>query len=149
MQFSTRLPIATHILLCLDVLGDRHKFTSNVLAGSIGVNPVVVRNVLGQLKAAGLVSVEPGVGGASLARDPADITLLDVLGAVEDEAPLFHMHEHPSIECPVGRNVQAVLGTRLDGAAAAMEAQLASVTLTDLANDTRTLIAEQSQGDSR
>lgn len=143
MQFSTRLPIATHILLCLDVLGDGNKFTSNVLAAGIGVNPVVVRNVLGMLKARGLVNVEPGVGGATLACDAADITLLDVFRAVEDEVPLFHMHEHPDIKCPVGRNVQTVLGVRLDEAATAMEAQLASVTIADLAADTRALMAEQ------
>ena len=143
MRFSSRLPIATHILLCLGVLGDECKFTSSVLAGSIGVNPVVVRNILGMLKAAGLVRVEQGVGGATLARDAADITLLDVLHAVEDDSPLFHMHENPNVACPVGRNVQAVLGSRLDGAASAMEAELASVTLADLADDTRALMAEQ------
>ena len=38
-------PVASHILLCLAVLGDERKFTSNLLADSVGVNPVVVRNV--------------------------------------------------------------------------------------------------------
>ena len=99
MKFSTRLPIAVHILLCLDVLGDRRKFTSNVLAGSVGVNPVVVRNILGQLKAAGLVAVEPGVGGARLTKDPAEITLLDILNAVEDDVSVFRMHEHRGARC--------------------------------------------------
>lgn len=145
MKFSTRLPIAVHILLCLDVLGDRRKFTSNVLAGSIGVNPVVVRNVLGQLKAAGLVAVEPGVGGASLTKDPAEITLLDILNAVEDDASVFRMHEHPSPECPIGRNVHAVLGTELDAAEQAMLDRLASTTLADLADTTRERIAQQEQ----
>lgn len=45
MKFSTRLPVASHILLCLVVLGDERKFTSNLLADSVGVNPVVGRNV--------------------------------------------------------------------------------------------------------
>lgn len=143
MKFSTRLPIAVHILLCLDVLGDKNKFTSNVLAGSVGVNPVVVRNVLGKLKAAGLVAVEPGVGGASLTKDPAEITLLDILNAVEDDVSVFRMHEHPSPECPIGRNVHAVLGTELDAAEQAMLDRLASITLTDLADKTRGLIAQQ------
>ena len=143
MKFSTRLPIAVHILLCLDVLGDRHKFTSNVLAGSVGVNPVVVRNVLGQLKAAGLVAVEPGVGGASLTKEPGEITLSDVLEAVEDDPGIFRMHEHPSPECPIGRNVHAVLGAELEAAEQAMMDRLASTTLADLADETRGLIAQQ------
>lgn len=146
MKFSTRLPIAVHILLCLDVLGDSHKFTSNVLAGSIGVNPVVVRNILGQLKAAGLIAVEPGVGGASLARKPEEITLRDVLEAVEDDESIFRMHEHPSPECPVGRNVHTVLGAELDAAETAMLERLASTTLADLADKTRELIQQQEQG---
>ena len=69
MQFSSRLPVATHILLCIAVFDGQYKTRSAFLAGSVGVNPVVVRNTLGQLKAAGLVNVEAGVGGASLAKD--------------------------------------------------------------------------------
>jgi DNA-binding IscR family transcriptional regulator len=121
------------------------KTTSTFLAGSIGVNPVIVRNVLGQLKAAGIVTVEPGVGGASLARAPEEITLRDVLEAVEDDAGVFRMHEHPSPECPVGRNVHAVLGAELDAAERAMMDRLASATLADLADETRGLIAQQEQ----
>lgn len=145
MRFSSRLPVATHILLCIALLGHEHKTTSTFLAGSVGVNPVIVRNVLGQLKAAGLVAVEPGVGGASLTKDPAEITLCDVLEAVEDDTSVFHMHEHPSPECPIGRNVHAVLGMELDAAEQAMLDHLASTTLADLADATRERIAQQEQ----
>ncbi|MDD6692792.1 MAG: Rrf2 family transcriptional regulator [Olsenella sp.] len=145
MRFSSRLPVATHILLCIALLGHEHKTTSTFLAGSVGVNPVIVRNVLGQLKAAGLVAVEPGVGGASLTKDPAEITLCDVLEAVEDDTSVFHMHEHPSPECPIGRNVHAVLGMELDAAEQAMLDRLASTTLADLADATRERIAQQEQ----
>lgn len=141
MRFSTRLPVATHILLCIALLGSEHKTTSTFLAGSVGVNPVVVRNVLGQLKAAGIVRVEPGVGGASLAREPEDITLLDVFCAVEDHDGLFRFHDNPNPECPVGRNIHDVLGERLAAADAALEAQLASTTLRDLMDATNSRLA--------
>ena len=135
-MFSTRLPVATHILLCIAMLGEENKTTSTFLAGSVGVNPVVVRNVLGQLKAAGIASVEPGVGGASLARKPENITLLDVFRAVEGCENLFRFHENPNPECPVGRNVRAVLGKSLSAVNEAMEAQLAATTLRDLMDAT-------------
>ena len=61
--------------------------------------------------------------------------------AVEDDAPLFHFHENPSPECPIGGNINDVLEPRLDEAAAAMEASLASVTLAQLADDNRARIA--------
>ena len=137
MTFSTRLPVATHILLCIAMLSKQNKTTSTFLAGSVGVNPVVVRNVLGQLKAAGIVSVEPGVGGASLARKPESITLLDVFRAVEECDGLFRFHDNPNPECPVGRNVHAVLGKSLAAANDAMEAQLAATTLRDLVDATK------------
>lgn len=136
MRFSSRLPIATHILLCIALLGNEHKTTSTFLAGSVGVNPVIVRNVLGQLKAAGLVTVEHGVGGATLARDPGKITLLDVFRAVEEHESLFRFHDNPNPECPVGRNVHAVLGKSLAAVDDAMEAQLADTTLADLMDAT-------------
>ena len=136
MRFSSRLPVATHILLCIALLGHEYKTTSTVLAGSVGVNPVIVRNVLGQLKAAGIVTVEPGVGGASLARDPEQITLLDVFRAVEERESLFRFHDNPNPECPVGRNVHAVLGKSLAAVDDAMEAQLAATTLADLMDAT-------------
>ena len=136
MRFSSRLPVATHILLCIALLGHEHKTTSTFLAGSVGVNPVIVRNVLGQLKAAGIVTVEPGVGGASLARAPEEITLLDVFRAVEERESLFRFHENPNPKCSVGRNVHAVIGKSLAAVDGAMEAQLAATTLADLMDAT-------------
>ena len=88
------------------------------------------------------------LGGATLAKAPADITLLDVFRAVEDEGELFRFHEHPNIQCPVGRNVHAVLGGKLDEADQAMEARLASVTLQDIADETRERMKAQDAEDA-
>ena len=80
------------------------------------------------LKKAGLVRVEAGVGGASLAKPPEEITLLDIFRAVEPkEEPLFHFHENPNPACPVGREVHGILSGYLDAAALAMENQLRAV----------------------
>ena len=68
MQFSSRLTIATHILLCIEIFKKDYKVTSNFLAGSLNVNPVIVRNVLGQLSSAGIVEIKAGVGGADLSK---------------------------------------------------------------------------------
>ena len=133
MQFSSRLPIAVHILLCIEHFQGQYKTTSEFLAGSVNVNPVIIRKTLGQLKRAGLVNVEAGVGGAQLARKPEEITLRDVFTAVEgEEETLFRFHEHPNPECPVGRNVHGLLDARLENARVAMEHSLEQVTLRDL-----------------
>lgn len=135
MQFSSRLPIAVHIMLAIEEFDGKEKTTSTFLAGSVNVNPVIIRNTLGQLKAAGLVTVKAGEGGASLAKEPKDITLLDLFDAVEKDEDLFHFHENPNPECPVGRNVHAVLDLRLFAIQQAMRDQMASVTLQDLIDD--------------
>lgn len=135
MQFSSRLPVAVHILLAVAVFEGKEKTTSTFLAGSVNVNPVVIRNTLGQLKAAGLVTVKAGEGGASLAREPEDITLMDIFDAVEKEEELFRFHENPNPECPIGRNVHAVLDNRLFAIQQAMRDQMRAVTLRDLIDD--------------
>ena len=135
MQFSSRLPVAVHILLSIAVFEGKEKTTSEFLAGSVNVNPVVVRRTLGQLKSAGLVQVKAGEGGASLAKAPEEITLLDVFRAVEEEQALFHFHDNPNPDCPVGRNVHAVLDQRLEDVQAAMKSQLAATTLQMLLDD--------------
>ena len=135
MQFSSRLPIAVHILLAIVEFEGKEKTTSTFLAGSVNVNPVIIRNTLGQLKAAGLVTVKAGEGGASLAKKPEDITLADIFDVVEKEEALFHFHENPNPECPVGKNVHAVLDNKLFAIREAMREKMESITLQDLIDD--------------
>lgn len=140
MQFSSRLPIAVHVLLAIVEFEGKEKTTSAFLAGSVNVNPVIIRNTLGQLKAAGLVTVKAGEGGASLAKEPKDITLLDVFDAVEKEEALFHFHENPNPECPVGKNVHAVLDNKLFAIRAVMREKMKSITLQDLIDDMNNIL---------
>lgn len=137
MQFSSRLTIATHILLCIEIFKDDYKVTSNFLAGSINVNPVIIRNVLGLLSSAGIVEIKAGVGGASLAKSPDEITLLDIFKAVEKEESLFHFHENPNPQCPVGRNVHNIMDSKLDTIQSAMENELSKITLSQLIKETK------------
>lgn len=140
MQFSSRLPIAAHVLLAIVEFEGKEKTTSVFLAGSVNVNPVIIRNTLGQLKAAGLITVKAGEGGSSLAKEPGDITLLDVFHAVEKEEDLFHFHENPNPDCPVGKNVHAVLNNKLLTIQEAMFRQMRSITLQDLIDDMNKLL---------
>ena len=137
MQFSSRFTIAAHILVCTAMFQETEKVTSAFLAGSIGVNPVIVRNVLGQLSAAGLVEIRAGVGGAHLARPAEEITLLDLFRAVEKDEALFHFHENPNPLCPVGRNIHTVMDSRLTDIQSAMERQMAETTLRQLVDETQ------------
>lgn len=60
--------------------------------------------------------------------------MLDIFKAVEKEEELFHFHENPNPECPVGKNVHAVLDNRFFAIQEAMKQQMKSITLRDLRN---------------
>lgn len=145
MQISSRFTLAVHIFACIDTFQDDYKVTSDFLAGSTNVNPVIVRKILGQLKAAGLVDVARGSGGASVARPLDEITFLDIYRAVEcvENGELFHFHENPNPECPVGKNIHLILDEKLDRVQTAMERELASITLADVKRDTTNIISQQ------
>ena len=134
MQISNRFSVGVHILLSIAAFSGTNKMTSEVLAGSVGVNPVVIRRILGSLKKAGLVDVTAGTGGANLSRDPEDITLFDVYRAVEPvgDCRLFSMHNRPNLSCPVGRSIHTLLESHVVEAQKALERSLSDVKLTDL-----------------
>ena len=137
MQISSRFTIAIHVFACIDTFQDEHKITSDFLAESTNVNPVIIRKILAQLKAAGLVKVARGTGGASIAKPLQEITFLDIYRAVEcvENGQLFHFHENPSSNCPVGRNIHLLLDDKLLRVQNAMEKELESITLEDVKKD--------------
>ena len=148
MQISSRFTIAVHVLTCVAALDGTMPLNSETIAGSVGVNPVAVRNILRQLKAAGLITVQRGGnGGVTLARDLSDITLLDVYRAVDSVADgqLFHFHENPNAACPVGRNIHQVMDGRLAEIQDAMEQKMKTMTLADVVADTEALIEKEAQ----
>ncbi|WP_118179874.1 Rrf2 family transcriptional regulator [Paraburkholderia phosphatilytica] len=131
MNTSSRFSFAVHVLALLS-MQEGVPLSSEIIAGSVNTNPALVRRLLTMLAAAGLTSSQLGAGGgALLAREPQDITLLDVYRAVDDPQ-LFAMHrEEPNPACTVGRHIQGVLRGIIDDAQRAMEASLASRTLAD------------------
>lgn len=144
-RFLAVLPLP---LICwLSWLWGKTKLTSDILAGSVGVNPVIIRKTLSQLKNAGMITVARGTGGAEIAKDLKDISLLDVYSAVEclgKSGQLFSFHDKPNPDCPIGKNIHNVLDDRLAAIQAAMEAELAQTSLDEVVAATEKEIKEQS-----
>ncbi|SFS36071.1 Rrf2 family protein [Succinivibrio dextrinosolvens] len=131
MHFSTKFTIAVHTLLCIDYFKDE-KCTSEFIASSVGVNPVIIRRILGALKKADLVKIEAGKGGASLSKLPSEINLYDVLCAVEDNVQVFSFHEKPEPKCPVGAHIHDALDVVLFSVDECVSQKLKSYTLDNL-----------------
>ena len=142
MQISSRFTIALHIFTCVNVFENDYKITSNFLANSINVNPVIIRNILTQLVNYKLIEVKRGSGGIKLLKEPNDITFYDVYMAVESvgENTLFHFHEKPNPKCLVGRNIHKLLDEKLDTIQQAMENQLKKYNLMQLFNESKIVI---------
>lgn len=143
MQITSRLTMAAHIVCAIDYFGSTQPVTSTFLAGSVGTSPVQVRTIMGMLKQAGIISSSKGKSGITLARPLEQITLLDLWRAVDqsDADSLFHFHESPCPQCPVGGNIHAALDDRLEAAQQALESQLQRTTLADVEKDIRLLAA--------
>lgn len=145
MQISSRFTVALHIFTAVDVFKDDYKVTSDFLAGSIGTNPVIIRKLLSQLKNAGLITVARGTGGITLTRDLSEISFYDVYQAIEplEGGDLFRFHEAPNPQCPVGRNIHALLDDKLHNIQAAMEKEMKKYTLQDLREGMQDLLEKE------
>lgn len=147
MQISSRFTIAIHILACIDTFEKDYKITSDFLASSVNVNPVIIRKILSQLKSAKIVDVQRGSGGASIIKPVEKITFLDIYNAVEciEDGELFHFHENPNLKCPVGRNIHNVLDSKLLQVQNALENELRKITLADVIKDTQYYITKENK----
>ena len=145
MQISSKFTIGVHLLAVIVFLAEGEKVTSNVLAGSIGVNPVIVRGVLSQLKEAGIVNTRQGASGVTLNRPLDQISFYDIYKAVDSvkDEGLFRFHEHPSPDCPVGRNIHFAVDGRLDQVQTAMENEMKEIKLSDVVQDVREQITKE------
>ncbi|PJZ02000.1 Rrf2 family transcriptional regulator [Bacillus vallismortis] len=130
-MINSRLAVAIHILSLISM---DEKESSETIAGSVNTNPVVVRRMISMLKKADILTARAGVPGASLKKDPADISLLDVYRAVQKQDELFAVHENPNPNCPVGRKIQNALDETFESVQKAMENELASKSLKDVMN---------------
>ena len=145
MQISSRFTVALHIFACVDVFKDDYKVTSDFLASSINTNPVIIRKILSQLKGAGLITVARGTGGITVNKPLEEITFFDVYQAIVpvENGSLFHFHDAPNPDCPVGRNIHALLDDKLKAIQDAMEDEMRKYTLADLRTGMKELLAEQ------
>ncbi|HEV7700241.1 MAG TPA: Rrf2 family transcriptional regulator [Pyrinomonadaceae bacterium] len=109
MAANSQFSMAVHVLTLLARAGTAN-LKSESIACSVNTNAVVIRRLLSQLNQAGLVASQTGAqGGTKLAKVPLEIRLCDIYNAVSC-GEVFALHGRaPNQDCPVGRNIEAVL----------------------------------------
>jgi Rrf2 family protein len=132
MSTNSRFAVAVHVLSLMAWSGEE-PLKSEQVAESVNTNPVVIRRMLLDLAQAGLVVSQTGsMGGSRLATDPAKTTLLDIYHALECGG-VFSLHRQPpSRDCPVGVNIETVLGEVLQEVDSAVELVLKNITIDDV-----------------
>ena len=132
MSTNSRFAVAVHVLSLMAWSGEE-PLKSEQVAESVNTNPVVIRRMLKELAEAGLVVSQTGsLGGSRLASDPAKTTLLDVYQALECRG-VFSLHRTPpSRDCPIGVNIETVLGDVLLEVDSAVERVLQNITIDDV-----------------
>lgn len=108
MKYSHKYSDAIHILAYLDIYKDGD-LSSKAIASSVEANASVIRNLMGDLRKAGLIESRQGVTGATLAKAPKDISLLDIYNAVNMDHDLLHIDPKTNPKCVVGGNIQDTL----------------------------------------
>ena len=141
MSTSSRFAVAVHVLTLM-AWADDEPLKSEHVAESVNTNAVVIRRMLCELAESKLVVSQSGaMGGSKLAREPEQITLLDIYQAVENRG-VFSLHRHPpNRHCPVGVNIGTVLNQVLDEVDTAVERVLANITIKDVVSRLRPCVS--------
>jgi Rrf2 family protein len=131
---NSRFSISVHILTLL-AAAKGEVLTSDYIASSININPVLVRKELINLRKHKLVNSKEGKNGGAYLDKPAEsIRLSDVYEAVKQSPLLGQSKNTPNPACPVGRQIEKHLNNLYDDAERALVQQLQTTTLQQFAN---------------
>ncbi len=145
MHISNKCSIAVHCLILINEFGRDTRVTSDVISISTGINPVTIRGIMSALKKDGIISVRSGTGGTDLCCPAEKISLYRICRAVEPDflQKLFGIHSTPSQQCPVGRNINSVLGKSYGKVAEALTESLKSVTMEEVLKNYKNALKDQ------
>lgn len=84
MQITRQADYAVRAIYYLTTIGAENRASTSQIAKEQHIPPSFLAKIISQLSVAGLLHTSRGArGGVSLARDPKDITMLDVVEAID------------------------------------------------------------------
>ncbi|URZ02009.1 Rrf2 family transcriptional regulator [Clostridium felsineum] len=133
MKYSLKLSHTVHILVFI-AINPGSDLSSTAIAKSIHTNPGCVRQLMMKLRRAGLLNSVTGHAKPSLAKEPANITLLDLYRSVEGTKPLLHLDTQTNPDCGIGINIQLALQKYYDEVQEVAENKMKEITLEHIIN---------------
>lgn len=133
-MITSKFTIAIHVIACISYFKDKYPVTSRFLAGSTGANPVIIRNVMSDLKKAGIIESRQGKTGINITKPLNEITFYDIYKAIDavGEGGIFRWNEKVNMKCPVGRNIHEAIGDKLAIIQKTMEDKMKTITMADV-----------------
>lgn len=100
MQITKQADYALRAIIYLSRMDENNKAPTSKIAEAQGIPPSFLAKIISQLSIAGLIHTSRGArGGVSLARAPEDISVLDVIQAIDGPVILNECTENPE-SCP-------------------------------------------------
>jgi Rrf2 family iron-sulfur cluster assembly transcriptional regulator len=97
MQITNQADYAMRALLFIAQLGPGKQAPSNVIAEEMQMSRLFLSRINSQLSNAGLISTRRGArGGISLAKDPAEISIYDIIVAIDGPVHLIQCTRDPN-----------------------------------------------------
>lgn len=104
MQITRQADYALRAMLYLARLEPNQRAATSQIAEEQEIPPSFLAKIISQLSIAGLIHTSRGArGGVNLARKPEDISLLDVVEAIDGPIALNECTKDPSV-CTFGEN---------------------------------------------
>ena len=130
---NLRLATIVHILVLADKFKDE-LITSDFIASSINVNPVVVRREIQILKDAGILGSKKGKeGGCFLIKDTNLVTFGDVYQIITKETDFIKKNQtNPA--CPIGKQMNVALDQIIEEAENSLINKLKETTIKEFSN---------------
>ncbi|MFV0418140.1 MAG: RrF2 family transcriptional regulator [Dysgonomonas sp.] len=129
-----RFSISIHVLVLL-ARNTGEWISSDYLAGSMNINPVLVRKELSNLRKHGFVISKEGKNGGCMLAKPADtIYLSDIYKIVSSQSILGNSLASPNPKCSVGRQINKHLNDLNLEAEKVMTNQLSGITVAEFSS---------------
>ena len=133
-MISGKFAITLHILTLLSKFPEEY-LSSEFIAGSLNMNPVLVRKEIANLKKNNIVESKEGKnGGTKLLKSTSEITLEAVFKMTFETASLGFSKNEPNPDCPVGKQINKNLENLYETINEKISSQLSSISLEEFSN---------------
>ena len=105
---NAKFATAIHILSLLEY-SKGERLSSEYIAGSVNLNPALIRKEISNLKKLGFIASKEGNGGGFYLAKPAEEIFLSEIYQAVKSVQLLGRYNKPNPECPVGRQINGNL----------------------------------------